>query len=150
MSEKISLEGLDKAVVLAALYNASRPLGMGFMHYNPAPMTTEQARALLEGCTYFDYLQGRVMKVDLGGDVLDPWLYDRDNGQGAALRAIEAMKADDMTAIHEAHVIGTTESANKTREVLHQESEVLDGGIVLGLADVADILAPHIDAVTNL
>ena len=30
MTEKISLVGLDKAEVLAALYNASRPLGMGF------------------------------------------------------------------------------------------------------------------------
>lgn len=37
---------------------------------------------------YFDYLQGRVMKVDLAGDELDPRLYDRDNGEGAARRAI--------------------------------------------------------------
>jgi hypothetical protein len=28
------------------------------------------------------------MKVDLSKDAFDPWLYDRDNGQGAAARAL--------------------------------------------------------------
>ena len=38
MSEKISLVGLSKAAVLAALYNASKPQGMGFLQFNPKPM----------------------------------------------------------------------------------------------------------------
>jgi len=84
----ISLVGLDKADVLAALYNASRPLGMGFIQYDSAPMTRDEAAKFLAQDTYFDYLKGRVMKVDLSGDELDPWGYDRDNGPGAALRAI--------------------------------------------------------------
>lgn len=80
---------LDKAAVLAALYNNSRPLGMGILHYDPAPMTVKAAREILEGGqTYFDYLKGRVMKVDLSGDFLCTDLYDRDNGQGAAERAL--------------------------------------------------------------
>ena len=87
----ISLEGLDKAEVLAALYNASRPLGMGLMHYTPAPLNINEARSLLEGGTYFDYLKGRVMKVELGRDELDPYLYDRDNGNGAAALAIDSL-----------------------------------------------------------
>jgi hypothetical protein len=89
----ISLIGLDKAKVLAALYNASKPQGRGFMKYNPAPMTRETAEQLLQHGTYFDYLSGRVMKVDLSGDELDPWGYDRDNGQGAAKRVIAALKS---------------------------------------------------------
>ena len=63
MDTKIDLTGLDKAEVLAALYNASRPLGMGFIHYDPAPMGKEEAAEYLEGGTYFDYLKGRVMKI---------------------------------------------------------------------------------------
>ena len=86
--ETISLEGIDKAAVLAALYNASRAQGMGFLHYAPEPMTVEQAAELLKTHTYFDYLQGRVMKIDLGRDELRTALYDRDNGHGAARRAI--------------------------------------------------------------
>ena len=72
--------------MLAALYNASKPQGMGFVHYDPKPMTRQEAEALLEQGTYFDYLKGRVMKVKLSGDELNEWGYDRDNGQGAAAR----------------------------------------------------------------
>lgn len=52
-------------------------------------MSTDEAQELLDsGQTYFDYLKGRVMKVDLSGDKLNPFLYDRDNGQGAAAAAL--------------------------------------------------------------
>jgi len=96
----IDLKGRDKADVLAKLYNASRPLGMGFLHFDPKPMTTKEARTILDGGqTYFDYLKGRVMKVDLSKDTLDPWLYDRDNGQGAAERAICANAHPHGTAV---------------------------------------------------
>jgi hypothetical protein len=96
----IDISGLDKAAVVAALYNRSKPLGMGFMHYDPEPMTAEQASKIIKaGGThmpnnplYFDYLQGRVMKVDLSGDAFDAWLYDRDNGQGAAREVIANLR----------------------------------------------------------
>lgn len=91
--DKIDLKGLDKAAVLAALYNASKPQGMGFMNYDSTPMTVKQAGELLKRQTNFDYLQGRVMKIDLAGDELDTWGYDRDNGEGAAKQAISALKA---------------------------------------------------------
>jgi len=84
----IDLKGKDKAEVLAKLYNASKPLGMGYLAYDSADMMVEEARQFLEKQTYFDYLKGRVMKIDLSGDCLDPRLYDRDNGAGAAAAAI--------------------------------------------------------------
>ncbi len=87
----IDLKGVNKAKALAALYNASQPLGMGFLQYDPTPMTEQEAGELLQQYTYFDYLKGRVMKVDLSGDSFDPWLYDRDNGEGAAARALESI-----------------------------------------------------------
>jgi len=88
---KISLIGLDKAKVLAALYNASKPQGLGFLHYDPKLMTSKEAGILLKQTTDFDYVQGRIMKVDLSGDTFDPGLYDRDNGQVAAERAISVI-----------------------------------------------------------
>ena len=90
----INISKLDKAEVLAALYNGSGPLGLGIFQFNPAPMTTEEAAAILlarAGDLYFDYLKGRVMKVSLNGEELDPYLYDRDNGQGAAERALASL-----------------------------------------------------------
>jgi hypothetical protein len=89
----IDLKGANKAEVLVALYNNSRPLGMGFLHFDPKPMGVEEAERLLGIGSYFDHLKGRVMKVDLSKDSLDPWLYDRDNGDGAAARALEGVVA---------------------------------------------------------
>lgn len=92
----INLKG-RKAAVLAALYNNSRPQGMGFLHYDPTDMTEAEAQALLdEGQTYFDYLKGRVMKVDLSGDELTRTdLYNRDNGPGAAEQAADSVGAQE-------------------------------------------------------
>ena len=82
VADGIDLRGLDKAEVLAVLYNSSKPQGMGFMNYDPKPMSKEEARRLLDtGQTDFDYLNGRVMKIDLSRDELDTWGYNRDNGQ---------------------------------------------------------------------
>jgi hypothetical protein len=91
--DEISLQGLDKAEVLAALYNASRPLGLGALDPRAhSSLSVAEARVLLEQRTHFDYLHGRVMKVRLEGDAFFPGLYDRDNGAGAAARAIAGIK----------------------------------------------------------
>lgn len=89
----VNISGISKGKVLAALYNASHPLGMGFLHYDPIPMTEGEADELLKCCTYFDYLKGRVMKVDLSNDSeFDERLCDRDNGIGAAQRVIDRLR----------------------------------------------------------
>ncbi len=91
----IDISKLDRADVLAALYNASKPQGLGFLHATPDDMTSSEAATLLESQDYFDYLKGRVMKIDLSGSAslegLRSALYDRDNGPGAALRAIQPL-----------------------------------------------------------
>ena len=86
----MDIRGLDKARVLKALYNHSRPQGMGIFCADPNLMTDEEARALLDANPnrYFDYLKGRVMKVSVHADYLETALYDRDNGHGAAENAI--------------------------------------------------------------
>jgi hypothetical protein len=93
MGEKINYAemGLSKAEALAKLYNRSKPQGMGMLHFDPKPMPIADAQAMLDdGHTYFDYVQGRVLKVDLSEDEFDPRLYDCDNGTGAALEALKA------------------------------------------------------------
>lgn len=93
MTEKlIDISKFDKADVLRVLYNNSKPQGLGFLQFDPKPMLKEEAAKLLETTTYFDYLKGRVMKIDLSGDELNPVLYDRDNGKGAAKAAIDSLK----------------------------------------------------------
>lgn len=97
----VSIAGLDKAAVLAALYNASQPPRMGFLNPRSGQsMSRVEARAALsrnpEG--YFDYLNGRVMKVDLSGEEVDPGMYDRDNGDGAFAAVIERLRDDERRA----------------------------------------------------
>jgi len=153
MSEKIDLKGLDKAAVLAALFNASKPQGMGFMHYDPAPMTVEQAAELLKRSTYFDYLQGRVMKIELSDDTLDPWSYDRDNGEGAAAATIASLqKTSDVNndAIAKTHKDSTFLSAVTTESMLHSVSGFSTDPsepvqvFRLGLDDFAPVLGPKV------
>ena len=87
----INLKGKNKAEVLAKLYNASKVQGMGILQATGTEMTVDEAQELLDdGQEYFDYLHGKVMKIDLSGDELNPALYDRDNGQGAAAAAVGA------------------------------------------------------------
>ncbi|MCK5014029.1 MAG: hypothetical protein KAS66_09425 [Candidatus Omnitrophica bacterium] len=87
----INISKYDKEDVLIALYNNARPQGLGFLHYNPKPMSRVEASTLLSQGTYFDYVAGRVIKVDLSKDEFSPHLYDRDNGQNAAQLAINTI-----------------------------------------------------------
>jgi hypothetical protein len=88
----MNISNLSKAKVLAALYNNSKPQGRGFLHADSQLMTEEEAQKLLDSDqTSFEYLKGRVMKVDLSGDELDTWLYNRDNGENAAETALSGL-----------------------------------------------------------
>jgi hypothetical protein len=84
----INIRGMEKAAVLAALYNSAHVQGLGIFQAIPGIMSIEEARQLLKSQTYFDYVFGRVMKVNLSGDEFEERLYDRDNGNGAAWNAL--------------------------------------------------------------
>lgn len=96
----ISIKGLTKASVLAALYNRSVVQGMGALHAQSGVMTEQEAQKLLDNnaSQYFDYLKGRVLKLDLSIDPeieeLDTWLYNRDNGVDAAERLIAKLRSE--------------------------------------------------------
>ena len=91
----ISIAGLDKAQVLKALYDRANPgssKSMGWLAYTPGAMTIEEARGLVEQRLDFDYLAGRLLKVDLSGDEFDPYLYDRAYGAGSAQAVIQTLR----------------------------------------------------------
>lgn len=96
---KIDVSEINPAELLAGLYNRSHPQGMGFLQAQDGEMTPEQASELLndDGSTYFDYLQGRVMKVEINGETLESRLYDRDLGQGAAQAVVDSLSGDRPT-----------------------------------------------------
>lgn len=138
----IDISDLSKPLVLAALYNASKPQGMGFLQFNPTPMTESEAAEILKVDTRFDYLKGRVMKIRIE-DKLNPWGYDRDNGQGAAQRAIDALRVggENCPAIVQTHRDSTKAAAASVLTQLDKESTIKETNgfavVSLGLSDVA-------------
>src|SRR5438552_1479060 len=88
----VSYKGLDEATVLARLYNAQAPLGLGMLQYSPEPMTKEQAQKHLDYLVEnhlnyrFDYLRGRPLKVFFNSGVIERAdLYDRNSFPGKCL-----------------------------------------------------------------
>lgn len=147
---KIDIRNLVKADVLAVLYNSSKPQGMGFLNYDPTPMTREQAQELIDsGHTSFDYLEGRVMKVDISGDEFSSWAYDRDNGEGAAEQAISTLRSigeTDSDEIRKTHHYRTQDAARKTKGILHKRTHSKGNVIYLGIEEhVAETLNKSID-----
>lgn len=109
---RVSIAGLDKAALLMVLYNGSCPQGAGWLQARRGNMTLEQAREAVghrddssrrfgkdrrgNRDLYFDYVFGRPLKIDLSGDTMDTWLYDRDNGKGSAARLIDELRVSEM------------------------------------------------------
>lgn len=90
----ISIVGLDKTKLFAALYNRSKPQGLGFLQAKNEPMTEEEAKTFLneDGSFDVDYVHGRIMKVSTEGDYMEERLYDRDLGKGAAAEVILCLR----------------------------------------------------------
>ena len=92
----VDITGLSKGQVLAALFNASAPQGMGFLQAanGPQVMDREFAEEITREYLVFDYLFGRPLKIDLSGQSFDPRLFDRDNGgTGTAQLIINQLRA---------------------------------------------------------
>lgn len=92
---EVNIEGLDKAKLLMALFNNSFQQGMGVMHKEGAvPMNLEDAKNLVAKNTYYDYLRGRIMKVDIKGPMMFTAAYNRDVGHGEAERIVAQLRAE--------------------------------------------------------
>lgn len=149
MSNKMTIGDLDKAAVLAALYNRARAQGLGFLHYDPTPMTIERAREILaSGQTNFDYLAGRVMKVNLAGNEVDTWGYNRDNGDNAAEMAVAELRNSgevNSKITQEAHRNRTLGAAGVMKANISERSSIKDiNGVLVVHLGVDDEIAEHL------
>lgn len=90
----INIAGMKKEHVLLALYRAAKSKGIGEL-FTQTEMPLSAAAELVKNnpSLYFDYVNGRPLKVDLSGDEFDPYLYDRDNGEGVAQEACARYKS---------------------------------------------------------
>lgn len=87
----VKLGKLSNVEALIALFNNAKTQGLGVLHYNQLhKLSNIEANILLLHNDYIDYLKGRVIKTrfPLDATEIDCTLYDRDNGEGSAERAI--------------------------------------------------------------
>lgn len=91
----VNIKNLDKAEVLKTLWDHSHCQGMSFiaLNRNGGDFTLADAQELVRDTPrlYFDYVAGHVIKCDISGEEFDERMYDRDCGEGAAQRAIDAL-----------------------------------------------------------
>lgn len=112
----MNIHGINKAELLAALYNRAKPQGLGWITAEKDNMTKAEAKTFLSGDNYFDYLKGRVLKIDISGEYyqtfkpkskkkrivekckkkyggmkLYTYLYNRDNGHNAAENVVKML-----------------------------------------------------------
>ena len=100
---RIGIAGLDKAAVLQALHAAAR-LPLIDPPDSALPITQAEATWYIENCQssgailYYARIGGRVLKVDITGDALDPTCFDGANGAGAAQAAIDHLRREAVIA----------------------------------------------------
>jgi hypothetical protein len=92
----LNISGIDRAELIAGLYNGTPALGMGILH-DRGTLTPEDIREDLgdriDGDLHFDYYHGHPLKVSIQGEELHgEALYDRDAGEGMATRIIETLR----------------------------------------------------------
>lgn len=103
-SSWVDTTGLDRAHVLCALVNGTKPLRMGYLHPNAqTDLTYDVAKAMIDEQAgdpnpnvessryYFDYVHGRPIKVNLRDETgFSPGLYDRDAGGAGSAEGLIA------------------------------------------------------------
>jgi hypothetical protein len=85
----VNITGLDKKEVIRALWENSKvaPMYMGFGVLSEVDLENACKKDRI------DYLCGRVMKINVNKDEVDPHLYDRDNGAGAFKKVIDDLRS---------------------------------------------------------
>lgn len=81
-------QGLDKAEVLLALWNAAS----ANLFHAAKSLSKEAATQALDSSSSIDYLAGKPLKIDLSGNTFSTYLYNCDNGENKAQKVIEDLR----------------------------------------------------------
>lgn len=165
MTDSIDITGLDKAALLAALFNASAPQGFGFLQAGNGPqvMSLEDAQAMIdsapapmipgmidERALEYDYVLGRPLKVNIRSDEFNPWGFDRDNGgPGSAQKVIDRLRVTSQVETPESAEIRESLTHAKARDAMQMAntSTTFDGHTMnVGADDVGPALEQAVDA----
>ena len=86
----VDITGVDKVELLRALWTATKPASFFNNMLIMAPnFCEEEASAATEA--YIDYYSGRCIKTDISGNKANPFLYDREVGEGAFAKIVASL-----------------------------------------------------------
>jgi hypothetical protein len=89
----VDCETLDICVVLAALYNGSRPKGRGILTMSNELMDAYNAKTYLAQGSHIDYLKTRPIRINFKTyPILDMTFYDQENGKGKGAQIVARLK----------------------------------------------------------
>jgi hypothetical protein len=100
---KIDISGLHLEPLIEAMWVNSKPASFFASAHVPSPkfdpgeLRDRMSEKETQGYFYLDYLCGRVFKMRFDdSNMIDPTLYDRDNGDGACQRVVDYFRANYM------------------------------------------------------
>lgn len=87
----IDISDLDKVKLLQMLWENSSPaIFFNAFPIKPPSFDRENASTAVE--SFIDYYCGRCIKMNLSGDSVDPYSYDRNYGTGTVARIVETLR----------------------------------------------------------
>jgi hypothetical protein len=90
---QIDITDIDKVKLLEALWHKQKPAA--FFTFNLVPPPSFDEKGAKQAVTkYIDYFCGRCIKTNLSGDTVDPFLFDRDAGEGAFQSMVDQLAKD--------------------------------------------------------
>ncbi len=148
----VDTTGLEREPLLAALYNAAAPRGLGFTHYDPRPMDATWAHRVinergndllhvmhkLNPHTFpvprprvtlaFDYVYGRPLKVMPVNPRVDVTRYNEIHAEGLAQTVIGILRDtgdpmhEDIMTLHQAGLRKAAQQEWNDMPVTHQQA----------------------------
>ncbi len=92
---QIDITGLDEVLLLHCLWIAVSD--QVAICYGGTQLSFSDKLAIEAVKSYIDYFQGRTIKTDLSEDEVDPYLYDKNAGQGEFQRCVDSLKINKQT-----------------------------------------------------
>ena len=87
----VNIKGIDKVQLLEELWTAQKVASWFSFHPVQVPLF-DRVKAQEAVKEEIDYFQGRAIKLNLSNDSIDPWVYDRDAGQGTFKKIVDQLR----------------------------------------------------------
>ena len=89
----VDLVGIDKEVLLETLWKNSKPIAFyRKCKVKPPIFDIEKAMSQVKEDGFADYILGRLIKINLYNDTVDPTLYNENNGEKKLSKIIAKLK----------------------------------------------------------